>query len=138
MTIDRQYQSHDPPERYLCCGMAFRPIWPGPSNPSVEKFILNSFCVFPNKGPGVNQISIRVRMVAQVSDEKREQVRKALHDAGAKQETVNEIEEGDLDVLFLNGWISFSMHSEICSLLRDSLQVLWVLSCTCRKVSPAS
>ena len=45
-------------------------------------------------------------MAAQVSDEQRLQVRNALRDAGAKQETVNEIEAGDLDVLFLNGWKS--------------------------------
>ena len=43
-------------------------------------------------------------MAAQVSEEQRELVRKALSEAGVNQETVDEIEIGDLDVLFLNGW----------------------------------
>ena len=45
-------------------------------------------------------------MAAEVSDEQRQQVRTALREAGAEKETVNEIEAGDLDVLFLNGWKS--------------------------------
>ena len=45
-------------------------------------------------------------MAAQVSDEQRLQVRNALREAGVNQETVDEIEAGDLDVLFLNGWKS--------------------------------
>ena len=45
-------------------------------------------------------------MAAQVSDEQRLQVRTALREAGVNQETVDEIEIGDLDVLFLNGWKS--------------------------------
>ena len=45
-------------------------------------------------------------MAAQVSDEQRQQVRNALREAGVNQETVDEIEAGDLDVLYLNGWKS--------------------------------
>ena len=45
-------------------------------------------------------------MAAQVSYEQRLQVRTALREAGVNQETVDEIEAGDLDVLFLNGWKS--------------------------------
>ena len=45
-------------------------------------------------------------MAAKVSDEQRQQVRTALREAGVNQETVNEIEAGDLDVLYLNGWKS--------------------------------
>ena len=45
-------------------------------------------------------------MAAQVSYEQHLQVRTALREAGVNQETVNEIEAGDLDVLFLNGWKS--------------------------------
>ena len=45
-------------------------------------------------------------MAAQVSYEQRLQVRTALREAGVNQETVDEIEAGDLDVLYLNGWKS--------------------------------
>ena len=45
-------------------------------------------------------------MAAQVSYEQRLQVRTALREAGVNQETVDEIEEGDLDVLYLNSWKS--------------------------------
>ena len=45
-------------------------------------------------------------MAAQVSYEQRLQVRTALREAGVNQETVNEIEAGDLDVLYLNSWKS--------------------------------
>ena len=43
-------------------------------------------------------------MAAQVSDEQRLQVRNALREAGAKQETVGAFKDGDLNVLFSNGW----------------------------------
>ena len=45
-------------------------------------------------------------MAAQVSYEQRLQVRTALREAGVNQETVDEIEAGDLDVLYANGWKS--------------------------------
>ena len=45
-------------------------------------------------------------MAAQVSYEQRLQVRTALREAGVNQETVDEIEAGDLDVLYLNSWKS--------------------------------
>ena len=39
-----------------------------------------------------------------VTDEQRQQVRRALSEAGAKQDTVGAFKDGDLDVLFSNGW----------------------------------
>jgi hypothetical protein len=45
-------------------------------------------------------------MAAEITDKQREQVRRALSEAGAEKDTVNEIETGDLDVLFANGWKS--------------------------------
>jgi len=45
-------------------------------------------------------------MAAQVSYEQRLEVRTALREAGVNQETVDEIEAGDLDVLYANGWKS--------------------------------
>ena len=45
-------------------------------------------------------------MAAQVSYGQRLQVRTALREAGVNQETVDEIEAGDLDVLYANGWKS--------------------------------
>jgi hypothetical protein len=45
-------------------------------------------------------------MAAKVSDEQRQQVRTALREAGVNQETVDEIEAGDIDVLYANGWKS--------------------------------
>jgi hypothetical protein len=43
-------------------------------------------------------------MAAKVSDEQRQQVRTALSKAGANEETVGAFKDGDLDVLFSNGW----------------------------------
>ena len=43
-------------------------------------------------------------MAAKVSDEQRQQVRTALSKAGANEETVGGFKDGDLDVLFSNGW----------------------------------
>ena len=43
-------------------------------------------------------------MAVKVTDEQRQQVRRALSEAGAKQDTVGAFKDGDLDVLFSNGW----------------------------------
>ena len=43
-------------------------------------------------------------MAAEVSDEQRQQVRTALREAGANEETVGAFKDGDLDVLYSNGW----------------------------------
>ena len=43
-------------------------------------------------------------MATQVSDEQRQQVRTALREAGANKETVGAFKDGDLNVLFSNGW----------------------------------
>ena len=43
-------------------------------------------------------------MAAQVSEEQRELVRKALSEAGVNQETVGAFKDGDLNVLYTNGW----------------------------------
>ena len=43
-------------------------------------------------------------MAAKVSYEQRQQVRTALSKAGANEETVGAFKDGDLDVLFSNGW----------------------------------
>jgi len=45
-------------------------------------------------------------MALKVTDEQRQQVRRALSEAGAKQDTVGAFKDGDLDVLFSNGWKS--------------------------------
>jgi hypothetical protein len=57
-------------------------------------------------------------MAAKVSDEQHQHVRTALCEAGANEETVDEIEAGDLDVLFLNGWRAKGL---ILSAQRDDL-----------------
>ena len=43
-------------------------------------------------------------MAAEVSDEQRQQVRIALREAGANEEIVGAFKDGDLNVLFSNGW----------------------------------
>jgi hypothetical protein len=43
-------------------------------------------------------------MAAEVSDEQRQQVRTALREAGANEEIVGAFKDGDLNVLFSNGW----------------------------------
>ena len=43
-------------------------------------------------------------MAAQVSDEQRQQVRTAMSEAGVNQATVGAFKDGDLNVLFSNGW----------------------------------
>ena len=43
-------------------------------------------------------------MAAKVSDEQRQQVRTALREAGANAEIVGAFKDGDLNVLFSNGW----------------------------------
>ena len=47
---------------------------------------------------------LQLGMATQVSDEQRQQVRKALSKAGANEETVGAFKDGDLDVLFSNDW----------------------------------
>ena len=43
-------------------------------------------------------------MAAQVSYEQRLEVRTALREAGVNQETVDEIDDGDIDKLYNNNW----------------------------------
>ena len=43
-------------------------------------------------------------MAAQVSYEQRLEVRTALREAGVNQETVDEIDDGDIDKLYSNNW----------------------------------
>ena len=45
-------------------------------------------------------------MAIQISDEQRAQVRSALCEAGVHPETVDEMEDRDIHLLFLNGWKS--------------------------------
>ena len=48
--------------------------------------------------------SLQICMAAKVSDEQRQQVRTALRESGANEETVGAFKDGDLDVLFSNDW----------------------------------
>jgi hypothetical protein len=43
---------------------------------------------------------LQICMAAKVSDEQRQQVRTALREAGVNQETVDEIDDGDIDKLY--------------------------------------